>query len=133
MAAWPSCRGRVESSGWAAIGAVQTWTGYDVAWRGAGTGQYAVWTTTKSGNFVSSTGVIAPTSTTLETYETTFNQDLNGDGVIDLSTTVIEAKGNTLLTLNPLIQPASIDAGATLELTGADFVLRSIQRSRRGR
>ncbi len=121
--------GAGQFSGWAAIGAVQTSTGYDVAWKDAGTGQYAVWTTDASGNFVSSTGVIAPTSTTLETYETTFNQDLNGDGVIDLSTTVIEAKGNTLLTLNPLIQPASIDAGATLELTGADFVLRSIQRS----
>jgi serralysin len=80
----PVVAGAGQFSGWAPIGAVQTPTGYDVAWKDAATNQYSVWTTDSSGNFVSSTGAIAPTSTTLETYETTLHQDLNGDGFVGI-------------------------------------------------
>jgi Ca2+-binding RTX toxin-like protein len=52
-----------------------------VAWKG-GTDQYSVWTTDSNGNFLSTTPVLSGTSTTLQSAETTFHQDLNGDGKI---------------------------------------------------
>jgi hypothetical protein len=81
---------------------------------------YTVWTTDSSGNYIGSTAHLSGTSIALEPFETSFHQDLNGDGVIDTPTTVIEAAGSIVLTLSHMTQAATIDAGATLELTGAD-------------
>jgi hypothetical protein len=78
----PVVAGSGQFSGWRPIGAEQTSTGYDVAWKNAATNQYSVWTTDSSGNFVSATGAISGTRTTLENYEPLLHQDLNGDGVI---------------------------------------------------
>jgi serralysin len=121
----PVVPGAGQFSGWAAIGAVQTSSGYDVAWKDAATNQYAVWTTDSSGNFVSSTGVIAPTSATLETYETTFNQNLNGDGVIGITTTVIQTDGSTKLVEvanNYFLDPVSGSSGPELKYGGVPVV-----------
>jgi protocatechuate 3,4-dioxygenase beta subunit len=76
-----------EFGGWTPIGAVQTATGYDVAWKVAGADQYSVWSTDSSGNYISNNvaninGAVSGTNTALESIETTFHQDLNGDGVI---------------------------------------------------
>jgi aryl-phospho-beta-D-glucosidase BglC (GH1 family) len=79
------------------IAAIQTATGYEVAWKVAGADQYEVWTTDNNGNHVSDTGIIPGTSNVLEALETAFHQDLNGDGVIGFSTTVIDAVGSTSL------------------------------------
>ena len=68
-------------SGWTPIGAEQTATGYEVAWKNAA-GQYSLWTTDSSGNFISTTQAMSGTSSTIENAETSFHQDLNGDGVI---------------------------------------------------
>jgi serralysin len=62
---------------WTAIGAEQTASGYEVAWKNAG--GYLIWNTDSNGNFISSANA---TSTSVESYETSFHQDLNGDGVI---------------------------------------------------
>src|SRR5439155_1171089 len=68
---------------WTPIGAEQTASGYDVAWKMPGADQYIVWSTDSSGNYISSiTDVVSGTSSTLESLETVFHQDLNGDGVI---------------------------------------------------
>ena len=83
---------------WVPIGAEQTASGYDVAWRIPGTDQYTVWNTDSSGNYISNIiGVVSGSSTALESLETTFHQDLNGDGTIGLVSTVIEASGSTKL------------------------------------
>jgi serralysin len=82
---------------WAPIGAEQTATGYEVAWKVTGVDQYTVWNTDSNGNRISDTGILAGASNTLESLETSFHQDLNGDGVIGLA----------------------VKAGATLELAGA--------------
>jgi aryl-phospho-beta-D-glucosidase BglC (GH1 family) len=79
------------------IAVEQTATGYEVAWKVAGANQYEVWTTDNSGNHVSDTGLISATSNVLEALETSFHQDLNGDGVIGFSTTVIETSGSMSL------------------------------------
>ena len=74
-----------EFSGWSPIGVVQTASGYDVAWKNTATGLYTVWLTDGNGNFLSQPiGAVSGTSTVLEQYETTFNQDLNGDGMIGI-------------------------------------------------
>jgi 20S proteasome alpha/beta subunit len=68
---------------WTPIGAVQTASGYDVAWKIPGAGEYTVWATDSSGNYTSNViGAVSGTSAALEALETTFNQDLNGDGTI---------------------------------------------------
>jgi hypothetical protein len=91
-----------------------------VAWKIPGADQYTVWNTDSSGNFITNApGVVSGISIALERLEPSFHQDLNGDGVIDLANTVIEATGNLLLTLSPFTQAAIMDAGATLELAGA--------------
>ena len=88
-----------QSGGWMPIGAVQTVTGYEVAWKLGGADQYTVWNIDSSGNFVSDTiGTVSGTSYALESLEASFQQDLNGDGTIGLTTTVIESVGSTSLT-----------------------------------
>ena len=39
---------------WTPIGAEQTASGYEVAWKMTGADQYTVWTTDNSGNYLSS-------------------------------------------------------------------------------
>ena len=104
----------------APIGAVQTASGYDVAWQFTGSDEYTVWSTNSSGNYLSNiVGVVSGTSTALESLETSFDQDLNGDGVIGL----YAAPGTTLQIDNPMTGTsgsATIGIGATLELSAAD-------------
>ena len=54
---------------WAPIGAEKTATGYEVAWKDAGTGLYTAWNTDNNGNYVSNisglTGYVSGTSTAL--------------------------------------------------------------------
>ena len=84
---------------WAPIGAEQTASGYYVAWKAAGADQYAVWRTDSNGSYITNfTGTVSGNSAALKELETTFRQDLNGDGVIGVVTTVIEAFGTTSLT-----------------------------------
>ncbi len=89
---------------WTPIGAEQTTSGYEVAWKVAGADQYTVWSTDSNGNYTSNIiNTVAGTDPTLVSLETSFHQDLNGDGVIGPATTqtsqtVIEAFGSTSLT-----------------------------------
>ena len=109
-----------EFGAWVPIGAVQTASGYDVAWEIPGTNEYTVWSTNSSGNYISNLiGAVSGTSTALESFESIFQQDLNGDGVIGL----YAAPGTTLQISAPLAGTsgsATIGAGATLELAAAD-------------
>ena len=80
---------------WAPIGAEQTASGYEVAWKVTGADQYTVWNTDSSGNYTSQTGVVSGADYALQSLEPSFHQDLNGDGQIGPPTTVIEANGST--------------------------------------
>jgi hypothetical protein len=103
-----------QAGGWVPIGAVQTSTGYDVAWHEAGTTQYSIWSTDSSGNFLSFlTGAVSGTSATLESYEPLFHQDLNGDGVIGVPAATAS------------IQPASVLQAAAVTVVNNDtFVFK---------
>ena len=83
---------------WTPIGAEVTGSGYEVAWKVSGADQYTVWFTDSSGNFVSNVfGSVSGSSAAFESFETSFHQDLNGDGVIGPVVTTIDASGSTSL------------------------------------
>src|SRR2546430_16846224 len=65
---------------WVPIGAEQTASGYDVAWKVPGADLYTVWATDSSGNYVSNlTGAVSGTSSALESLEPVFQQDLRSE------------------------------------------------------
>ena len=113
---------------WVPLGAEATSSGYDVAWKNTASGLYTVWSTDNNGNFTSNLlSNVSGTSAAFESIENTLHQDLNGDGIIDTPATVIEATGHVQVTLSHMTQAATIDAGATLELTGADSGVDYVQ------
>ena len=109
-------------AGWAPIGAVQTAGGYDIAWKDASTGSFNIWSTDSNGNYL--TTLLSPasgTSAALENFETTFHQDLNGDGTIGPITTVIQTDGTTSLVQigsNYFLDPAAGGTGPGLDFNG---------------
>jgi len=122
-----------EFGAWTPIAAQQTATGYEVALEEAGAGLYGVWDTDTSGSYVSSVLSYAPgTSAALESIETSFNYDLNGDGVIGVpsggasggtggttggSMTVIESSGTTSLLTDGTHYFFQPNGGAAVELS----------------
>ncbi|SEP23731.1 Leishmanolysin [Rhodospirillales bacterium URHD0017] len=67
-----------------ALGAEWTGNGYTVAWKVAND-TYNFWTTDATGRYASQTGSLSGSSAQMQAYEPTFNQDLNGDGVIGVN------------------------------------------------
>ncbi|MBY0322259.1 MAG: VCBS domain-containing protein [Reyranella sp.] len=81
---------------WTAIGAEETASGYKVAWKFGGADQYLVWDLDNDGNYTgTTTPVLHAGQMALQTLETTFQQDLNGDGTTGITTTAIETAGDT--------------------------------------
>ncbi|WP_312012743.1 Ig-like domain-containing protein [Bradyrhizobium sp. SBR1B] len=133
---------------WAPIGAEKTATGYEVVWKEAGTGQYTAWNTDSNGNYVShvssltgstSGGSVSGTNSGLQSLETTFHQDLNGDGQIGATSsttpttptsptptagTVIESAGATRLveSNDKYYLNSGTGTGPSLKYHGVDFV-----------
>ena len=67
---------------WTPIAAEKTAAGYEIAWKGTGADRYTVWNTDNNGNYISNIGVVSGSSMALESLESSFHQDLNGDGQI---------------------------------------------------
>src|SRR6185437_3939018 len=115
-----------EFGSWTPIGAEATSSGYEVAWKNGSADQYTVWNTNSSGSYLSDIGAVSGASSTLETLETSFHQDLNGDGVIGVpataSTATIEAYGSTALVQagsNYFMNPVAGGTGPELKSSGA--------------
>ena len=107
---------------WIPISVQQTATGYEVALEEVGANLYGVWNTDASGNFVSGPiGNVSGSSLALESLEASFNDDLNGDGVIGVSppsnTTVIEASGGTSLMTDGTYYYRQTAGGAAVALS----------------
>ena len=107
---------------WTPLGAEQAGSNYQVVWKNGSADQYLVWTTDGNGNFLSQGAVLSGTSLALESLETTFNQNFNGDGTTGVVTTVIESFGVT--TLAQVANTYSLYAhntiiGPQLKLSGA--------------
>jgi serralysin len=106
------------------VGVEQTAGGYEVALKNSGTNQFSIWNTDSSGNFISFS-VYSGTSAALESLETSFHQDLNGDGVIGPATTAIEAFGSTSLVMvgdNYFLDSISSGTGPSLKYAGVAVV-----------
>ena len=85
---------------WAPIGAEQVAGGYTVVMKLGSTNQFTIWSTDANGNYLSNTSTMTNTDSRLTSLESSFSQDLNGDGFIGASVvTVIEALGSTQLAL----------------------------------
>ena len=88
-----------EFGTWMPIGAIQTASGYDVAWKNTSTGQYTVWTTDSNGNYTGNLiGAVSGNSYAWESIAPIFPQNLNGGGVTGPITKVIQKDGSTSLT-----------------------------------
>ena len=103
-----------QFGGWTPIGAEQTASGYQVAWKVPGADQYSVWTTDSNGNFTSTSAILSASSSALQSFETSFHQDLNGDGAIGVPGTVIELAGSTSLVAVGTMDGTNISGGAAL-------------------
>ena len=84
-----------QFGGWTPLGSVPSGGGYQIAWKNGAADQYIVWNTDSSGNFLSQGPVMSGANYALQSLETTFNQDLNGDGTVGPVVTTIEAFGAT--------------------------------------
>src|SRR5206468_657355 len=72
------------------IAAEQTASGYDVAFKATGADLYTAWSTDSAGNYLSNLiGSVSGSNTGLETLETVFQQDLNKDGRIGLTSSAL--------------------------------------------
>jgi hypothetical protein len=75
-------------AGYYPIAAVETSTGYDVAWFWSGYGTYTVWSVDANGNYTGNLiGWVAGNTSAIWKYEIIFAQDLNGDGIIGMPPT----------------------------------------------
>jgi serralysin len=113
-----------QFGGWLPISAEAISGGYEVAWKLTGSDQYTVWKTDSSGNYLlNSVGIVSGGSLDIESLESSFHQDLNGDGVIGLVSTTIEASGSTSLSLvGGHYYLLSGGTGPTLKTGGSDFI-----------
>jgi hypothetical protein len=115
---------------WAPIAATITATGYDVAWKNGSADQYTIWQVDGGGNYVANAiGVVSGSDVQLELYESTFQQDLNGDGTIGLQSTVVEAFGATSLVQGAgtyLLYPSGGSSGPQIRYGGAAVAIGSL-------
>jgi 20S proteasome alpha/beta subunit len=115
---------------WAPIATEATASGFEIAWK-IGADTYTVWNTDANGNITTNaTGTVSGSSTALEALETSFHQDLNGDGIIGIPaappSTTIEAKGATALVQTGnhyFLDPVAGGTGPDLKYGGTDFTV----------
>jgi Tryptophan-rich Synechocystis species C-terminal domain/Subtilase family len=121
-----------EWGGWEPIGAVATSNGYMVAWELPGATQsaneYTVWNTDTNGNDTTTIiSSVSGTNTTLESLETSFGQDLNGDGTIGVpGAVVIRTDGLTSLVQNGndyFLDNTTTGTGPELKFQGAPITV----------
>jgi serralysin len=118
--------GYVDTQPWTAIGVEQTLSGYEVAWLNTTAHLYTIWNTDGAGNMVSAPLTnVSSTSGALESIEASFQQDLNGDGVVGALSIAIESFGSTKLDSlgsNYYFDPVSGGTGPVLKFGGAAYV-----------
>ncbi|MET4391694.1 uncharacterized protein YaiE (UPF0345 family), partial [Bradyrhizobium sp. F1.4.3] len=112
---------------WTPVAAERTSSGYQIAWQVPGSSQFIIWYTDANGNYKSNTPVLSGDSTTLEQVETSFQQDLNGDGTIGVpqTTSTIESSGSTSLMqvgANFYLDPVGSGSGPQLKYGGSAVV-----------
>ena len=72
--------------------------------------EYGVWSTDNSGNCISSTPIMSGTSTTLESYDAIFGQDLSGDAVPDSTSGPATESAAASSSVAPVLDGPGIEA-----------------------
>ena len=68
---------------WAPVAGEKVGSGYQLVWKDDSADQYSVWNLDSNGNYTSSaTGTVSGSEYAFQSLETTFQQDLNRDGII---------------------------------------------------
>ena len=67
---------------WTPIGAEKTAAGYEIAWKSGSADLYTLWAADNNGNYISNVATGSGSSTAVQSFESSFHQDLNGDGYI---------------------------------------------------
>ncbi|MBH5403217.1 protease, partial [Bradyrhizobium sp. CNPSo 4010] len=108
---------------WAPIGAEQTAGGYYVAWKDSVSGHYTAWSTDSNGNYINNiVPEVTGTNASFQSLETTFQQDLNGDGSIGVPVKTVEMQGSTELVQmgdNFYLDAISTGSGPILKISGS--------------
>ena len=117
---------------WAPIAAEQTGAGYYVVWKNASADQYGAWSTDISGNYTANIiGTVSGNSSELKALESTFQQDLNGDGVIGvLAGVTIEAFGSTTFVQaggNYYLYASGTSSGPSLKYAGTPVSVGAVR------
>src|SRR5258708_12514553 len=100
-----------ECGGGTTVGVEKTKRGYEVAWKMGLGGELLVCNLDANGNYIgNATGVVSGADYALQSLETSFQQDLNLDGLTGPRTTTIEAFGATRLdqVANEFFLPATL-------------------------
>ena len=108
---------------WVPLGAAAAGSGYQLAWRNGAADEYLVWNLDAAGAFSSAaTGLVGGGSLALQRLETSFGQDLNGDGNIGPRTTVIRTNGAvTLESIGGVYHLAAGGSVVAVKLAGAEM------------
>lgn len=90
-----------QFDGWTPIGAEVTGGGYEVAWKMAGSDQYAVWSANGAGNLLTVlVGPVSGADPALQSHEHVFHQDLNGDGNVSAAAAIVSDEPIPILRLD---------------------------------
>jgi hypothetical protein len=106
---------------WTPVGAVQTLSGYEVAWAVPGQNEYVVWDTDGAGAYTSAaTGILSGASPELEGLEANFGETFAGAGAEATPTTIATNGATTLDVVGNLFEldPAGGGTGPLLHLNG---------------
>ncbi|MGJ5043305.1 MULTISPECIES: NF038122 family metalloprotease [unclassified Bradyrhizobium] len=116
-----------QMGGWTPIAGETSGSGYQVAWKMSGADLYTVWNVDSSGNYTGNAiGAVSGGTAAFEAFETSFHEDLNGDGMIGIPTTVIEAVGSTSLVQagnGYFLNPVGGGTGPQVKFGGANLVV----------
>ena len=110
------------AAGWMPVGAVQTATGYEVAWSVPGANEYEVWNTDSNGDFIgNATGILSGASAELEGVEANFGETFAGAGAEATPTTIATNGATTLAEVGNLFElnPAGGGTGPLLQINGS--------------
>jgi hypothetical protein len=110
------------AAGWTPVGAVQTASGYEVAWSVPGQNEFVAWDTDSNGDFTSAaTGILSGSSAELEGLEANFGETFAGAGAKATPSTIATNGATILAQVGNLfeLKPASGGAGPLLQLNGS--------------
>jgi hypothetical protein len=113
------------AAGWMPVGAVQTATGYEVAWSVPGANEYEVWDTDSNGDFIGgATGILSGASAELEGVEANFGETFAGAGAMATPATIAGNGATTLAEVGNLFElnPAGGGTGPLLQINGSAVV-----------